>query len=177
MLAVKKLVERGYRRPALAIEPINNQSVNYLWKAGYITAHEIFKIEGAPLVYVAPFDAKDFHRWFKKNKPDALVANGVGYYNALHDHGLDAPDDFGMVSLTVKEDAPKLLTRVDQNHAKQGAAAVGLLASQLLHNEIGIPSVPQMVMLESAWVEGKTLVPEGARKPVDLEALSNLPII
>jgi LacI family transcriptional regulator len=177
MLAMSKLVERGYRRIALAIEPINNQSVNYLWKAGYLTAHEILRLRTAPLFCIAPFDPDGFYRWFKRTKPDAVIANGVGYFLALHERGLMAPDDFGFVSLTVEEKAPKVLARVDQNHEQQGAAAVRLLAAQLLHNEIGIPVVPQLVMLESTWVEGETIAAENSGRKNEPNALSNLSLI
>ena len=159
MLAVEKLSERGYRRIALAMQPVNQLSVNNLWKAGYITAHEVTGLTTPPLCYIAPFDPVGFYRWFRKFKPDAIIANDARYYTALHKQGLDAPKDFGIVSLTVKEDSDKILSRVDQNHADEGATAIRLVVAELLHNEVGVPALRQTVMLESTWVEGETIRP------------------
>jgi LacI family transcriptional regulator len=163
MMTVRKLAERGYREIALAITPENNQSVNYLWKAGFLTACETLGFDPARLVYVAPFNAGTFYRWYRKHRPEVIIANEASYYLALRDQGLDAPHDFGIVSLTVREKSPKAMTRVDQNHAEQGAAAVNLLAAQLLHGEIGIPPNPRMVLLDSVWVEGETIAAASKR--------------
>jgi LacI family transcriptional regulator len=157
LLAMTKLMERGYRRIALALQPVNQLSVNHMWKAAYLQGIEILELQHPPLCFIQEFDPARFHRWFLKNKPDAIVANDASYYEALRGYGFDAPEDFGIVSLTVEEPANKLLSRVDQKHAEEGATAIRIIVGELLHNEIGLPLMRQTVMLESVWVEGETV--------------------
>jgi DNA-binding LacI/PurR family transcriptional regulator len=159
LLAMTKLVERGYRRIALALEPVNQWSVNHLWKAAYIAGLEILELPRPPLCFIETFDPAKFHHWYLKHKPDAIIANDSTYYKALHQRGLNAPENFGIVSLTVKEEADKVLSRVDQNHAEEGATAIRLIVGELLHNEIGVPAIRQTVMLDSIWIEGETVRP------------------
>jgi LacI family transcriptional regulator len=159
LLAMTKLVERGYRRIALAVEPVNQWSVNHLWKAAYVAGLEILELPKPSLCFITEFNPDNFHRWYLKYKPDAIIANDATYYRALHERGLNAPEDFGFVSLTVKEEADKVLSRVDQNHSEEGATAIRLIVGELLHNEIGIPAMRQTVMLDSIWIEGETIRP------------------
>ena len=121
----------------------------------------ILGLPKAPLSFIAEFDPNRFHRWFLKHRPDAIIANDASYYEALHQRGLESPRDFGIVTLTVREDADKVLSRVDQNHHEEGATAVRLVVGELLHNEIGLPAMRQTVMLDSTWVEGETVRPPG----------------
>ena len=159
LLAMTKLVERGYRRIALAVEPVNQWSVNHLWKAAYVAGLEILELPRPPLCFIAEFRPDIFHKWFLKHRPDAIIANDATYYRALHERGLNAPENFGIVSLTVREEADKTLSRVDQNHAEEGATAIRLIVSELLHNQLGIPPIRQTVMLDGIWIEGETVRP------------------
>jgi LacI family transcriptional regulator len=163
-LAMSKLAERGYRRIALALQPINQWSVNHLWKAAYVLGLEILDLPRPQLCFIEEFDPDRFFRWCRQHKPDAIIANDASYYEALHRRGMDAPRDFGIVTLTVKEEADKVLSRVDQNHVEEGATAVRFLVGEVLHNEIGIPPMRQTVMLDSIWVEGETIRPLARRR-------------
>lgn len=156
-LAMARLRDRGYRRLALALQPVNQLSVNHLWKAAYVLGLEILGLPKQQLCFIEEFDPNRFHRWFLRHRPDAIIANDASYYEALHQRGLDSPRDFGIVTLTVQEPADKILSRVDQKHREEGATAVRLLVGELLHNEIGLPAIRQTVMLDSVWVEGETI--------------------
>ena len=78
------------------------------------------------------------------------------------------PEDVGCATLYWKEDR-SYLSGFYQNHEHIGAGAVDLVASQLYHNERGLPSEQKTMLVEAVWKPGKTLVrrtPAGTHSPL-----------
>ena len=48
------------------------------------------------------------------------------------------------------------MTGINQNLPLIGATAIDILASQLYHNEQGLPQRPVYSMIEGFWVPGRT---------------------
>ena len=48
---------------------------------------------------------------------------------------------------------------IDYRRSHVAAAVVELVASQLLHNELGVPEVPWQILIAPAWVDGPSLRP------------------
>ena len=53
---------------------------------------------------------------------------------------------------------------INQNYAKEGAAAVELMSTHLLRNERGIPDFRMNVQIPPSWVEGSSLRPLPRKK-------------
>jgi LacI family transcriptional regulator len=46
---------------------------------------------------------------------------------------------------------------IHHRRAQVAAAAVDLVATQLMHNEHGVPEVPRQVLIPPLWVEGPSI--------------------
>lgn len=159
-LAYQKLVERGYRRIGLMLEQDENRRVNYSWLGGYLAAQNtaaLARLE--PLLTASEDDTKHIRAWLKKAKPDAIIGFGPRQFLTLTQLGVRIPRDVAFAALDV--DQTRLahvdeVTGINQNLQLIGATAIDILASQLYHNEQGLPQRPVFSMIEGYWVDGRT---------------------
>jgi len=69
---------------------------------------------------------------------------------------LKIPEDVGLV---VHDWVERHTGFAGINHRRPhvAAAAVDLLATQLMHNERGIPEVPRQILIPPAWIDGGSI--------------------
>lgn len=158
---VARLRTRGYMRIGLAVPRWIDFRVNHYYSGAMHHCHQ----DMTPKHRVPPLFLPDnprlgeamFCAWFKRHRPDALISIDT-YVPEWITRKLKRriPEDMGFV---VQDWTPqaKGFAGMDHRRSHLAAAAVDLVATQLLHNEHGIPEVPRQVLIPPAWVEGGSL--------------------
>ncbi len=163
-LAYQKLWELGYRRIALMLDRDDqNRRVNYGWLGGYLAAQNTLgdaRLE--PLLTTRGEETRQLKTWLRTARPDAVIGFGPKQFIALELVGRRIPQDVAFAALDVEQtrlDHVEEVTGINQNLTLIGATAIDILASQLYHNEQGLPRRPVYSMIEGYWVAGRTAPP------------------
>lgn len=161
--AMQQCLERGYQRVGLVFSEANDSPrVGDRWIGAYLLQQHKFPAGNRlPLCPGAPTDAATFASWFRRERPDALLAtHAMPVLEWLKALGYEVPRDLGLVEL---QDRPELgSTGVYYDPAKIGALAVEMLVGLMHRNETSVPADQHEVMLTGEWREGKTLPPRRA---------------
>lgn len=159
-LAFQKLSESGYRRIGLMLDQAQNSRVNYAWLGGYLAAQNtLASARLEPLLTTGPAPQARVKAWVKRSRLDAVIGFGPKQFLALEQAGCRIPQDLAFAALDVEQtrlDHVEAVTGINQNLPLIGATAIDILASQLYHNEQGLPQRPVYSMIEGFWVPGRT---------------------
>lgn len=159
--AAGELLARGYRRIGLAI----TRWVDDRAQSNYSGAMLHFQqsLPQAQRIPVLLFPHNDlsqdegaFVKWMKAWQPDALITFESSIPAWLKKLGLRVPEDVGLV---VHDWAARMkgYAGIHQRRDHIAAAAVDLVATQLAHNERGIPEVPRQISIPPAWIDGPSV--------------------
>ncbi len=165
--ATATLVGRGYRRIGLAITRWVDERSDSTYSGAMLRFQQ--QVPAADRVPMLLFPdnnlsrgAEVFCRWFKRHRPDVVISFSahVRDWLALRLRKR-IPDDVGFVVHDwVAGDEG--IAGINHQRSEIAAAAVDLLATQLMHNERGVPKVPRQVLTPALWVEGMSIRPPGA---------------
>jgi LacI family transcriptional regulator len=160
-LAHERLGQLGYQRIGLMLDRDDqNRRVNYGWLGGYLAAQNTFgtaRLE--PLLTTRGDEVPQLKAWLRTARPDAVIGFGPKQFLALEQAGCRIPRDLAFAALDVEQtrlDHVEEVTGINQNLLLIGATAIDILASQLYHNEQGLPQRPVYSMIEGFWVAGRT---------------------
>ncbi len=159
-LAFSKLAELGYTHIGLMLDQAQNSRVNYGWLGGYLAAQStagLARLE--PLLTAGADSTAQTRAWLRRWKPDAVIGFGPKQFLALEQAGRHIPRDLAFAALDVEQtrlDHVEEVTGINQNLPLIGATAIDILASQLYHNEQGLPQRPVYSMIEGYWIPGRT---------------------
>lgn len=150
----KNLVEHGYRRIGIALPAVHTRW-SHLWITGFLGSEWIYQSKPIkPIVFDWREGPLAFQRWFKRWRPDAVIGTWPDRpLEWMREMGVKIPEDVGYASL----DASGEVAGMVQANRQLGAAAMDVLASQIFRNEIGLPRMPMVSMVEGAWKEGPTV--------------------
>ena len=155
-VCVARLHGAGRRRIGLAIDERLDNRVEDLWTAGYLL--ETFE-EGLanPALLHRPnaIHEAEFLRWVKTAKPDAIIGTQPGIPEWLARAGYKVPDDIAFVSLDLATEDGSVAGIFQDAHSI-GAAAIDMIAGQLLRHERGVPSIPKNTIINGRWIDGST---------------------
>lgn len=171
LLAFERLHQLGYRRIGLMLDRDDqNRRTNYAWLGGYLAAQNTYgaaRLE--PLLTTRGEEIPQLKAWLRTARPDAVIGFGPKQFLALEQVGRRIPQDLAFAALDVEQtklDHVEEVTGINQNLTLIGATAIDILASQLYHNEQGLPQRPVYSMIEGFWVPGRTAPPRpAATKP------------
>jgi LacI family transcriptional regulator len=155
--AVEEVLRRGYKRPGIAIDFETDELLDFKFTAGFSVGSRDLGARSR----LKPFDLKPnaptgFINWVKDQKPDAIITNKSFVRPWLEEAGWRAPEDIGLLHLDWHEGVADW-AGMNQNNELVAAAGADLVINQLNKHEFGPISHPKLVLLESDWVEGKTL--------------------
>lgn len=152
LVSLEECLSLGHRRIGLALAAAVNEKVQRRWLAAYLLAQEEFP-DLAPLepLVTEEFSEAVFRKWVARERPDAVITS--------------APRDvlrwlgsrkIGVVTHSV----PKLgdtLSGIYQHSEQIGRRSVDLLVPLLERNELGLPDLPDTLLVDGVWNSGKTL--------------------
>lgn len=155
----EKLRRMGYRKIGLAI--FMEDTMEHVWLAGFLAAQQTHRAQRVPVLTMPdPMDSRPFMKWFERQRPDAvLTVHGWGnlVLQWLREGGVRVPEDVAYASLDVGAGNVGKIAGMLQDNAGMGRTAVDLVASSLLHNEVGLPAKPTITMIDGEWMNGPTV--------------------
>jgi len=153
--AAEHLAALGYRRPGLVLDPAVENNLDYRFSAGFYADTGKFEVK-IPVFAFHSAAGPEFRDWIKTHNPDVVVGTYTEVESWLKPTSLQCPRDIGIVHLDLTRELEGW-SGMKQNNHLVGAFAVDLLVSQIHRNEYGVPAAPRGMMVESHWVEGKTV--------------------
>jgi len=150
-LALSRLRQAGYHRPALVAPVRNNAVVGGQWSAAALEEQwQRPPEERCPpfLVPVHGLKMTAFQQWFDTHQPDALLSYKVRVDELLQRLGRSG---VGVAYLFGTEQERATQSGIDGNLDRVGAAAVDLLVQKLQLNEAGLPEFPRDVLIAGTW--------------------------
>jgi LacI family transcriptional regulator len=158
ILAFTEMTKRGYGRIGFCLSRHSTQNPLHPFLAGFWSwYHSRPEASRIPLFVGSPEDAplSKFRAWMRDWKPDAILTQIGNERVWLDQLGLRIPHDIGFACLN--RPLGSTYSGIDENHEMIGAATLELVATQILHNQAGLPSNPKLTLIEGSWVEGTTL--------------------
>ena len=155
--AIREVLKLGYRRPGLVIEAQVDANVDHRFSAGFgVGQNELPRAQRLPVCAFDRAQPAVFEAWFQKHRPDIILG--------LHDEvkawlarlKIRVPRDVGLVHLDRTEDMAGW-AGMNQRNDLVGVAAVDMIVGQIHRNECGIPDFARSMMIESAWVAGRSV--------------------
>jgi DNA-binding LacI/PurR family transcriptional regulator len=89
-----------------------------------------------------------------RHKPDVILTAAAQVPAMLQELGYRIPQDIGVAGAS--GDVP-VDAGINQHSEEIGRIAVEMLVKQININELGVPSAPCRILVESHWVDGKSL--------------------
>lgn len=163
--SLDQLRRRGYRRIGLAIRRYADERAALNWSATFraFHAHGTF----GPWLPILWFEDRDpvaeanrlaFAHWLATHRPDAILALDPVVRDWLEALGKRAPEDIGLAFLEVTEGTADA-SGIERGSERVGAAAIDLLVTMLHHNQRGLPTHDNTLLIKGTWIEGTTLRP------------------
>lgn len=161
------LEARGYRRIGLAVSQWIDDRSDHTYSGAMLNyQHTVAPARRVPLLLFPDNRIREhgslFCAWMKKHRPDALISFDAYVPEWITKRlKLRIPEDVGLV---VHDWVGSLagLAGIDHRRAEVAAAAVDLIATQLMQNERGIPAVPRQILIPPRWVEGGSVRPRAS---------------
>jgi len=168
--AFQEAIRLGYRQPALVISEGIDSLVEGRFSGSFLSAQNLHpaKQRVPPFFFHSQLDKpitakigtpeilKRFGQWYERHQPDVIICIHPEIKDWVESLRLSVPKDVGLIHLDWNEEL-KGWAGMNQNNHLVGAAGIDMLIGQLHRNELGIPSFPKCLMVESSWVMGQTV--------------------
>jgi LacI family transcriptional regulator len=162
LTAIAELTARGYQRIGLVITEWIDQRADHTYTGALLYHHlRAPRANHVPLLLLPTSgiagERARFGRWMREHRPDAVIALDAYVPEWLEkDLGMRFPDDVGLV---VHDWVERMIGLAGIHHRRDqvAAAAVDLVATQLMHNEKGIPAVPRQILIPPAFIDGASI--------------------
>ena len=158
-----RLHDLGYRRPGLVLSRYEEDRSAYAYPSAYLgwCEHRYGTASLVPVLRLEEVEPGPVLSWYRTRRPDVIVFVHLYHElerlkNYLVSNGLNIPEDVGIAAVTQLLEGTEI-SGMQQNQQLMGAWAVELLAARIMNQDFGIPEYPRIEMVESRWIEGKTL--------------------
>jgi len=160
LMAAQHLERRGYRRIGIAITQWIDSRADHTYSGALLHyQQQVPPRQRVPLLVIpdnVPSGANAFAAWFRRHQPDVIISFDTYVPEWLAKLGRRIPNDVGLVVHDWTE-RMSAFAGIHHRRAHVAAAAVDLVATQLMHNEHGIPEVPRKILIPPAWIEGPSI--------------------
>lgn len=159
LAAIDYLVSRGYRRIGLAVTEWIDQRAGLTYSGALLHYQmQIPNKDRIPLLLLPNIGfnkgVRSFCQWMKEHKPDAIISFDQFIPEWVEKKlGMRIPEDIGLVVHDWVK-GMEGLAGIDHRRYHVARAAVDLVATQLMHNETGLPEVPHQILIPPALVNG-----------------------
>jgi LacI family transcriptional regulator len=156
-LVFRRLLERGYRRPGLALPVDSDLRADHLWSSAFWSEQRGLPArQRVPPLMAQHLDQETYTKWFLKHRPDAVICISSGIVESLVKLGLRVPEDVGAALLTVPDEG-KYYSGIWENPRIIGQRAVDFVVDMIHRGETGVPPVPIHDLVSGTWVDGQTV--------------------
>jgi DNA-binding LacI/PurR family transcriptional regulator len=158
IISIEECHRLGHRRIGLALSEKVNEKVQRRWLAAYLLAQRQFP----DLAVLEPLVAETltepvFRKWFRRERPRVIIAPASQQISGwLAAWGVRVPDDVGLASLSASQVGDSL-TGICQNGEQLGRRSIDLLVTMLERNELGLPPLPDTLLVDGTWNPGRTV--------------------
>jgi len=162
LMATAKLAARGYQRIGLAITQWIDERADHAYSGAMLHYQQtVPRKHRIPLLLLKDNNIERggdfFCRWARAHRPDAIISFDTHVPQWLSTRlKLKIPRDIALVVHDWTESMSGL-AGIHHQRTEVAAAAVDLVAHQLLQNERGIPRVPRQILIPAAWVDGGSI--------------------
>lgn len=157
----QELRKRGCRRIGLVLRRDDDVRARHYWLSGFMGAPLLYG--GAalrPLLTGMEMDRAEFHAWFDRWRPDAIISMSRDLLPQwMAEREIAVPGQVSYACLDVLNGATRPMAGIRQSWGEIYATGVELLAGLLSRNEIGLPAMPKVTLIDGAWCEGPTVRP------------------
>jgi len=153
----------GYRRPGLLLGRYEEARSGHAHTSAYLgwCEHRLGAGRALPVHLVDHVEERPLLAWLEAQRPDVLVF--VHLYDqlaalraVLRKNRIRVPADLGVAALSQILEGSGF-SGLQQNQPLMGAWAVELLAARITNRDLGIPANPRIEMVESRWIENRSL--------------------
>jgi len=158
-----RLGRMGYRRPGLFVQRQQDERLQNRWEGAFLGFQSGHPEAGAvPPLVMDELAREPFIRWFKRHKPDVVLAHFAGAIEWMTEAGMPVPRGAGFFSLNLTLHS-RPCAGLDLQPRLLGSRGVEMLIAQLQRNERGVPGHPSTTMIAALWVDGPTIEPRPGR--------------
>ncbi len=159
--ATESVLELGYRRPALVLEPALDELLDGKFSAGFHTVTKRLPAETRPPHFAFHWKLeKEFIDWYRKYQPDVIVTASIDIRKWLTTAGVSIPGEVGLAHLDLAPDMDDW-AGMQQHNDQVGANAADLVIAQITRAETGPYDNPKILLINSTWVEGPSVRKQG----------------
>jgi DNA-binding LacI/PurR family transcriptional regulator len=148
----KRMWNRGHRRMGLVMSDDFDARVLHVTRAGFLRWQCDHDGEALPILILAAGGADPLEKWYRRHRPDCIIAPGVAVVEKLVAFGISVPRDV-VVTTTMRISGREELGGFDISLRTLARSAVDLLAAKLYRNERGIPAVRQTVLVLGDYID------------------------
>jgi len=161
--ALNRLHRLGYRRPGLVLGHYEELRSAHTHSAAYLgwCEHRLGLEQTLPILRLDQVEPTPLLSWLQHQRPDAIVfvhtQNVLGELKTvLRKNRVRVPEDLGVAVVSPILEGSGF-AGLQENQTLMGTWAVELLASRIANRDLGIPAHPRIEMIESLWVDERTL--------------------
>ncbi len=160
---LNRVYELGYRRPGLVLGRYEEARSGHAHTAAYLgwCEYRLGPHRALPVHLVDQVEDRPLLEWLRHHRPDVIIF--VHLYDQLEQlrlvlrrNQIRVPGKLGVAVLSHILQGTGF-AGLQQNQSLMGAWAVELLAARISNHDLGIPANPRLEMVESEWIEGRTL--------------------
>lgn len=159
-MALDRVKRLGYRRIGLAIDEDMDERSHHQTLAQFLWDQSRQPRANRVRPLCAPaLDRATVAGWMRAERPDVVISPRNHVHGLMTELGCRIPGEIGFVSLAASAGDVPGVTGVDERPGRVGVAAVDFLVAQVERGEFGIPKIRQLVLVEGAWIHGRTVRP------------------
>ena len=159
-LAIQNAYRLGYRRVGLATMAVCDEHVNGFWSGGLWSEQTRRPREDWVQPFLPPdWRPESFFDWFDRERPEVIITNHDDDKIPawLRSRGLRIPGDIGYIQIIGSTDVPTSYAGVVEDNNTVGRTIIDKLVAIIHRNERGIPSGPELTLIEGAWRDGDSV--------------------
>lgn len=155
--AVEEALKLGYQRPGLVIQEEIDANVDHRFSGGFwVGQGRLARARRLPICDFDRVKPERFQAWWAKHRPDVVITlheEVLGWLSAMK---VAVPGEVGLIHLDRTVELQRW-AGMNQSNELVGVGAIDMIVGQIHRSEVGIPSHPRSLMIESAWVAGETV--------------------